>query len=61
MTKEEFEQLERGDIVWHIAADKAYVVDAHYGDSIIAVRTVLLTNPEEWQWIQRPKHGGEKK
>ena len=50
MTKEQFNLLERGDIIESYSGI-SYVVTAHYGDHVIAVRTVELTNPAEWMIV----------
>ena len=54
MTNKEFESLDRGDIVRHKAGTYAYVVTETYGGRVAAVRTVDMTNPEEWDLIKRP-------
>lgn len=52
MTKEEMENLQRGDLVRHRAIySDIYVVTANYGDRITAVRSVDITSPQEWDKI----------
>ena len=53
MTKDEFEQLTPGDIV-RIKGDwQGYIVTASYGTRATAVRTVDITNPREWDLIEK--------
>ena len=49
MTQEEFDNLDRGDVVCHVGSTQSFVVDANYGNHVIAVRAVDLTNPPEWE------------
>jgi hypothetical protein len=55
MTKEEFENLEPGDLVRHVMSDQyssTYVVTSNYGGShIIAVKTVDISDPNEWELV----------
>lgn len=48
MTKEEMRELKPGDIVQSLSDGSGYVVTANYGDRITAVKTVDITNPNEW-------------
>jgi len=46
--------LKRGDIIHHKSGTReSYVVTGTYGKRAIAVRTVDVTNPLEWQIIKR--------
>ena len=51
MTGEEFASLKVGDIVRGKSSHQAYVVTAHYGSRVTAVKTVDLTNPAEWDLV----------
>lgn len=53
MTQAEFDQLREGDLVISICDGLAYIVTLDYGDRKIAVRTVELTNPDEWQLVHK--------
>ena len=48
MTKGEMYSLRTGDIVIGEFSGLAYVVTANYGNRVTAVRTVDITNPDEW-------------
>jgi hypothetical protein len=54
MTIEEFENLERGDIVRGKHSTLSYVVDAHHGYAAIGVRSVEISNPSEWDLVKPP-------
>jgi hypothetical protein len=56
MTKNEFKQLDTGDIVRSLATNIAYVVSANYGNRVTAVKTVDMTNPQEWSLIAKAEH-----
>lgn len=47
------EALQPGDIIRHRMDKDSYVVTANYGTYAIAVRTVHLSNPNEWEVIGR--------
>ena len=49
MTKEQFKSLRRGDIIRGLASGIAFVVDAHYGDFVIAMKSMHVSNPSEWE------------
>lgn len=52
MTEAEMAALQPGDVVTgHLGL--GFIVTANYGDRVIAVRTVDLTNPREWQRAAR--------
>lgn len=51
MTHEEFASLKVGDIVRGKSSGQGYVVAAHYGSRVTAVRTADLTNPSEWDLV----------
>jgi len=53
MTGEEFENLQAGDIVRGKFSAESYIVTANFKGRVTAVRTVDLTNPEEWELIQK--------
>ena len=53
MTPAQFAALTTGDIVRHKHASEAMVVTANYGRTVIAVRAVHMTNPDEWLLIER--------
>lgn len=47
------ETLKPGDIIQHRSTGESYVVTANYGDYAIAVRTVHVSNPDEWLVVGR--------
>lgn len=51
MSREDFKRLDRGAIVRHKSLGDSYVVTANYGDRVTAVRSVDLTNPDEWEVV----------
>lgn len=52
MTNEEFQNLREGDIVQAKASGMGYIIVGKYKDRAIAVRTVEITNPDEWELIE---------
>jgi hypothetical protein len=48
MTPERFRRLRAGDQVQPVTGGEVYLVTAHYGTRVTAVRTIDLTNPQEW-------------
>jgi len=48
MTRDEFQNLKRGDIVRHVMDAQSYVVTETCRNRVTAVRTIELTNPVEW-------------
>lgn len=54
MSYEEYEKLQRGDVIVHDDSGHSYVIIASVGASrLIACRTVTITNPEEWTKLPR--------
>ena len=53
MTNEDFENLREGDIVQNKGSGVGYIIISKYRDMAIAVRTVELTNPAEWEIVQK--------
>jgi len=51
MTKDEFAKLQQGNIVRGKTSAESYIVTANYGNRVTAVRTIDLTNPDEWLLI----------
>lgn len=56
MTKEEFKIVERGDILVDKHDLSSWIVDDKCGDSFIAVRTMRISNPDEWELFCRTCH-----
>src|SRR5688500_16908165 len=56
MKEEQFMNLNTGDIIKHKSSESTYVVTANYGSRVTAVRTVDLTNPNEWELVLSAKH-----
>ena len=54
------EALQQGDIIRHKMGGESYVVTANYGTYAIAVRTVHVSNPGEWEVIGRSVLGSTK-
>lgn len=59
MTQEQMKQLQPGDIVKHAGSMERFMVTANYGVRATAVRTVDITNPDEWELI-REGHSGDR-
>lgn len=53
MNKSEFMNLREGDIVQGKSSGLGYVVVANYGNHVIIVRSMEITNPDEWEIIQK--------
>lgn len=53
MTDDELQNLQPGDLIRGKVDGEAYVVTANYGSHVTAVRTADLTNPIEWDIIQK--------
>ena len=49
MTNEQFKSLRRGDVIRGLCSGTAFVVDAHYGDFVIAMKSMHVSNPSEWE------------
>jgi hypothetical protein len=49
MTNEQFRSLRRGNVIREGCSGTAYVVDAHYGDFVIAMKSMHVSNPSEWE------------
>ena len=49
MTNEQFKSLRRGDVIRGLCSGTAFVVDAHYGDFVIAMKSMHISNPSEWE------------
>ena len=60
MKKEDFEQLQIGDIVVS-EFGHCYVVTGNYGGRVTAAATADLTNPSEWEILNKAHHKGESK
>ena len=52
MTEDEFRNLCIGDVV-RGAKGNAYVVHINYGNRVVAVRTVEMTNSREWDLVMK--------
>lgn len=57
MTNEQFKSLRRGDIIRGIGTGTSFVVDAHYGDFVVAMKTMHVSNPDEWELCAYEKQG----
>ena len=44
--------LDRGDVIQNRGSGLTYVVIANYGDRAVAVRTLTVTNPDEWELMK---------
>lgn len=58
MNKTEFSQLREGDIVQGKSSGLGYVVVANYGNHVIVVRSMEITNPDEWSLTQKAVEQG---
>ncbi len=54
-------KLKRGDIVQHKVSGCSYVVDGNYGLYTIAMRSVQISNPDEWIKVKIIKYKNLKK
>lgn len=52
MTIDELRALKPGDIIRHVHGSYGLVVTGNYGSRVTAVRTVDVTNPDEWTLVQ---------
>lgn len=52
MTHDELADVREGDVIRHVGNGNAYVV-IHASDRKIAVRTVEVSNPDEWTLVMR--------
>jgi hypothetical protein len=48
MTDEQFRRLKLGDLVYHCLGSGPYMVTFNFGERVTAVKTVDMTNPQEW-------------
>ena len=55
MKQKEFDTLAIGDIVRHKHSASSVVITQSFGDTKVAVRTLLVSNPDEWDLMS--KHG----
>ena len=53
MTQQEFKNLRRGDIVADKDGDSYVIEQAYDYQKYIGVSTVTITNPDEWEKINR--------
>lgn len=62
MTQQEFDRLDIGDIVRHLAAgERPVIVTANYGGRVTAARTEDITNPAEWELLRKVTEIRERK
>lgn len=47
------QDIPEGSIIRHKAGEFVYIVTANYGNRLTAVRTVDVTNPSEWEILER--------
>lgn len=53
MTKDEFKNLKRGDIIRHKESADSIVIDAKINESrYLAVRIFTVTNSDEWDKVK---------
>jgi len=51
MTPEQIKDVMTGDVLRNVGTGHAYVVIANVDGQLVAVRTVTVTNPDEWDII----------
>lgn len=51
MTEHQMRKLQVGDLVRDKLRGMTFVVTGNYGDRVTAVRTVDMTNPDEWELV----------
>lgn len=52
MTKDEMRALREGDIVRGKSSGMAFIITGNYGERLTAVRSVDITNPDEWEKVE---------
>ena len=60
MTNDEFYKLESGDIILNRGSGLTYIVVDIIGRKLIAVRTVTVSNPDEWDIVKKGQWENEK-
>ena len=53
MTRDEFEHLQVGDLVRHKLDHRSLIVTANYGNRVMAVAAVDITNTDEWEVVAK--------
>ena len=53
MTKEDFKDLSRGDLIRHVTSSESLIVDHNHGDVVLALRSHTVTNPDEWHLVAK--------
>jgi len=56
MDDKTFKELSTGDLVQGYYDHQIYIVMANYGNRITAVKTVDMTNPIEWNLINKASY-----
>lgn len=56
MTKDEFQKLNRGDLIRHKKSPEILIVSGNYGDHVTATTTCDATNPDEWNIIRKANY-----
>lgn len=57
MKQEDFENLQPGDVVRNKHnKGNAYIIHANYGGRVTAVRVADMTNPTEWELVEKCTH-----
>lgn len=54
-------KLKRGDIVRHRITGNSYVIDGNYGLYAIAIKSIQISNPNEWIKVKVIKYKNLKK
>lgn len=52
MTEDELHNLKPGDLIQNLGSGNAYIV-IDSGDRIIAIRSVVVSNPTEWIAVKK--------
>ncbi len=60
MKTEEFLALKPGDVIRNVNAIYGYMVTANFHGRVTAVRTADVTNPDEWDLIQKAGEDSER-
>ncbi len=53
MTKDQFANLDVGDVVVGKVSKIAFVVVGNYGNHVTAVKVADITNPDEWHLLRK--------
>ena len=56
MKEQQFNELDRGDLIKHKNNSAIYIVTSNYGGRVTAVKTVDITDPGEWKLLLKANY-----